>query len=93
MRYPIPPLKLTQSQQPYVTELDLRHSLIPDDLVEGLLASMPPHKGPDLQEDRHLPKFDYIGFMQNITSGTGADTTSQVGGVNGMSGTGGGGAY
>ena len=28
---------------------------------------MPPHKGPDLQEDRHLPKFDYIGFMENIT--------------------------
>ena len=31
---------------------------------------MPPHKGPDLQEDRHLPKFDYVGFMQNITNGT-----------------------
>lgn len=31
---------------------------------------MPAHKGPDLQEDRHLPKFDYVGFMQNITNGT-----------------------
>ena len=48
--------------------MDLRHSLIPDDLVEDLLASMPPHKGPDLQEDRHLPKFDYVGFMDNITN-------------------------
>ena len=52
-----------------MTEMDLRHSLIPDELVEDLLASMPPHKGPDLQEDRHLPKFDYIGFMENITHG------------------------
>jgi len=50
-----------------VTELDLRHSLIPDELVEDLLSSMPPHKGPDLQEDRHLPKFDYITFMEKMT--------------------------
>ena len=55
--------------QPYVTELDLRHSLIPDELVEDLLSSMPSHKGPDLQEDRHLPKYDYISFMENMTLG------------------------
>ncbi|KAF6241857.1 hypothetical protein HO173_000569 [Letharia columbiana] len=42
--------------KPYVTELDLRHSLIPDELVEDLLSSMPQHKGPDLQEDRNLPQ-------------------------------------
>ena len=53
--------------QPYVTELDLRHSLIPDDLVKDLLTSMPPHRGPDLQEDRNLPKFDYISFMEKMT--------------------------
>ncbi|KAL8892197.1 MAG: hypothetical protein Q9215_000831 [Flavoplaca cf. flavocitrina] len=53
--------------KPYVTELDLRHSLIPDELVEDLLASMPEHKGPDMQEDRHLPKYDYISFMGNMT--------------------------
>ena len=86
-------MKLTKlNQQPYVTELDLRHSLIPDDLVEGLLASMPPHKGPDLQEDRHLPKFDYVGFMQNITNGTAAET-GQVGVNGGIAGTGGGSTY
>ena len=54
--------------QPYVTELDLRHSLIPDELVEDLLGSMPQHKGPDLQEDRHLPKYDYISFMEKISA-------------------------
>ena len=56
-----------------MTELDLRHSLIPDELVEDLLSSMPPHKGPDLQEDRHLPKFDYISFMEKMTLGDSGD--------------------
>lgn len=60
---------LKPSLQPYITELDLRHSLIPDDLVEDLLSSMPEHKGPDLQEDRHRAKYDYIGFMERMTQG------------------------
>lgn len=55
--------------KPYVTELDLRHSLIPDELVEDLLQSMPPHRGPDLQEDRHVPKYDYVSFMERMTQG------------------------
>jgi hypothetical protein len=25
---------------------------------------MPEHKGPDLQEDRDIPKYDYITYMQ-----------------------------
>jgi hypothetical protein len=62
-------ISFIRSQQPYITELDLRHSLIPDDLVEDLLSSMPEHKGPDLQEDRHRAKYDYIGFMERITQG------------------------
>ncbi|MCJ1299705.1 hypothetical protein MMC08_002498, partial [Hypocenomyce scalaris] len=56
---------------PYVTELDLRHSLIPDEIIENLLHTMPAHKGPDLQEDREVPKFDYVGFMERITHGKG----------------------
>ncbi|KZZ89064.1 Calponin-domain containing protein [Ascosphaera apis ARSEF 7405] len=52
--------------KPYVTELDLRHSLIPDDLIENLLETMPEHVGPDLAEDRDLPKYDYITFMRNM---------------------------
>ncbi|KAF9733666.1 hypothetical protein PMIN06_010808 [Paraphaeosphaeria minitans] len=50
--------------KPYVTELDLRHSLVPDEIIEDLIASMPEHKGPDLQEDRNIPKYDYITYMQ-----------------------------
>jgi hypothetical protein len=30
---------------------------------------MPEHKGPDLQEDRNIPKFDYITYMQQYMSG------------------------
>ncbi|KAL2053320.1 hypothetical protein ABVK25_006313 [Lepraria finkii] len=70
--------------KPYVTELDLRHSLIPDELVEDLLNSMPQHKGPDLQEDRHLPKYDYVSFMEKMTLGDSEDDATKVnGGRNG----------
>jgi Ca2+ insensitive EF hand len=27
---------------------------------------MPKHEGPDLLEDRDVPKYDYISFMQNM---------------------------
>ncbi|KAF1942039.1 alpha-actinin-2 [Clathrospora elynae] len=50
--------------KPYVTELDLRHSLVPDEVIEDLLSTMPEHKGPDMQEDREIAKFDYITYMQ-----------------------------
>ncbi|KAI7541001.1 alpha-actinin-2, partial [Hortaea werneckii] len=50
--------------KPYVTELDLSHSLIPDEIVQKLVDSMPTHRGPDLQEDRELPKYDYVRFME-----------------------------
>lgn len=52
--------------QPYVTELDLRHSLIPDEVIEHLVKTMPQHEGPDLLEDRDLAKFDYISFMEKM---------------------------
>ena len=55
--------------QPYVTELDLRHSLIPDDLIDDLTRSMPAHAGPDLREDRARAKYDYAGFMQRLMDG------------------------
>lgn len=37
---------------------------------------MPQHKGPDLQEDRNLPKYDYISFMEKMTQGE-LDTSSR----------------
>lgn len=46
--------------------MDLRHSLIPDELVEELTKSMPEHSGPDLEQDRELPKYDYIRFMESL---------------------------
>lgn len=65
--------------KPYVTELDLRHSLVPDEVIEDLLKTMPEHKGPDLQEDRDIPKFDYITFMENFMGGLPTN-----GGINGQ---------
>ncbi|KAK4543116.1 hypothetical protein LTR36_005893 [Oleoguttula mirabilis] len=52
--------------KPYVTELDLTHSLIPEEVVQKLLESMPQHSGPDLLEDRDLPKYDYVRFMEGF---------------------------
>lgn len=46
--------------------MDLRHSLIPDELIEDLVKSMPEHRGPDLQEDRNMPKYDYASFMERF---------------------------
>ena len=49
-----------------MTELDLRHSLVPDEVIDELVKTMPAHKGPDLQEDRELPKYDYVSFMEKM---------------------------
>lgn len=50
--------------KPYVTEMDLRHSLVPDEVIEKLVEMIPTHKGPDLQEDRGVPQYDYMKFME-----------------------------
>ncbi|KAF2404377.1 alpha-actin-like proteinin [Trichodelitschia bisporula] len=63
--------------KPYVTELDLRHSLIPEEVVEEMIATMPTHSGPGTAEDADLPKFDYVTFMQKLMG------TSDSPGVNG----------
>ncbi|KAK4569839.1 alpha-actinin [Recurvomyces mirabilis] len=55
--------------KPYVTELDLTHSLIPEEIVRDLCRDMPAHRGPDLQEDREMEKFDYVRFMEKFVSG------------------------
>ncbi len=58
--------------KPYVTEMDLRHSLVPDEVIEKLVEIMPPHGGPDMQADRGQPQFDYIWFMDRMI-GDGAE--------------------
>ena len=58
------------SRQPYVTEMDLRHSLIPDELIEDLVKTMPAANVPaSSQEDRDQPKYDYISFMKQLSNG------------------------
>jgi len=55
--------------KPYVTEMDLRHSLVPDDVIDKLIKFIPPHNGPDLSEDRGMPQYDYISFMDGLMGG------------------------
>jgi hypothetical protein len=64
--------------QPYVTELDLRHSLVPDEVIDDLIATMPAHKGPDMQEDRNVPKYDYITYMERYGVGAGGKGTANT---------------
>lgn len=52
--------------KPYVTEMDLRHSLVPDEVIDKLVEIMPPHKGPDMSQDRGQPQYDYISFMEKM---------------------------
>ncbi|KND94748.1 Alpha-actinin-like protein 1 [Tolypocladium ophioglossoides CBS 100239] len=52
--------------KPYVTEMDLRHSLVPDEVIDQLVEMMPSHKGPDMSEDRGQPQYDYISFMEKL---------------------------
>lgn len=59
--------------KPYVTEMDLRHSLVPDEVIEELCNIVPLHHGPDMAEDRGVPQYDYISFMEKLISpGSGA---------------------
>ncbi|KAI5864634.1 calponin homology domain-containing protein [Durotheca rogersii] len=55
--------------KPYVTEMDLRHSLVPDEVIEKLCEIVPKHTGPDMAQDRGMPQYDYISFMENLISG------------------------
>ncbi|KAL0931932.1 alpha- sarcomeric (f-actin cross linking protein) [Colletotrichum truncatum] len=52
--------------KPYVTEMDLRHSLVPDEVIDKLIEIIPTHNGPDTAEDRGMPQYDYIAFMEKL---------------------------
>jgi hypothetical protein len=41
---------------------------------------MPEHKGPDMQEDRDIPKFDYITYMERYMGGNRGNGSGQVNG-------------
>lgn len=63
--------------KPYVTEMDLRHSLVPDDVIERLVKFVPEHKGPDLAEDRGVKQYDYISFMDGLMGSAEEDAAQQ----------------
>lgn len=52
--------------KPYVTEMDLRHSLVPDEVIDKLTELIPLHTGPDMATDRGMPQYDYIAFMDRL---------------------------
>ncbi|XXH04873.1 D-lactate ferricytochrome c oxidoreductase [Hypoxylon texense] len=62
--------------KPYVTEMDLRHSLVPDEVIEKLCEIVPPHTGPDMAQDRGVPQFDYISFMEKLISAPPSSSSS-----------------
>ncbi|KAF3901762.1 Alpha-actinin-2 [Arthrobotrys entomopaga] len=59
--------------KPYVTEVDLRHSLIPDHMVDQLIKEMPIHSGPLQEEDQELEGYDYITYMEKLMGAMGAN--------------------
>ncbi|PTB64360.1 hypothetical protein BBK36DRAFT_1136083 [Trichoderma citrinoviride] len=65
--------------KPYVTEMDLRHSLVPEEVIETLLNMMPPHNGPDMSRDRGKAQYDYISFMEKMIGGDDADDDIEAG--------------
>lgn len=62
----------------YVTEIDLRHSLIPEGMIEQLVKTMPKHGG-ELAEGDQVG-FDYEVYMEKLM-GKGVDV--EAAGVNG----------
>ncbi|KAH7354219.1 alpha-actinin-3 [Plectosphaerella cucumerina] len=64
--------------KPYVTEMDLRHSLVPDEIIDRLVEMIPPHTGPDAADDRGMPQYDYIAFMDKLISDNSDDVPSSV---------------
>ena len=58
----------------YVTEVDLRHSLVPEDVIEELVRSMPVVG----QVEDGERGYDYVGFMEGIVGGGGGGTKEGV---------------
>ena len=46
--------------------MDLRHSLVPDEVIEQLIKVIPEHHGPNTKEDRGMKQYDYISFMDKL---------------------------
>lgn len=46
--------------------MDLRHSLIPDEIVEEMISAMPEHPGTGAPDEQNIPKYDYVTFMEKF---------------------------
>ena len=70
--------------KPYVTEVDLRHSLVPDEVIERLVGMVPESQcAVEAKEDRGLRKFDYVAFMEGLLCGEQDGDKQQNGHTNG----------
>lgn len=67
--------------KPYVTEMDLRHSLVPDEVIDKLVEIIPPHTGPDMAEDRGQPQYDYIAFMDKLIADERSQSPTKANGI------------
>ncbi|KAF3770469.1 hypothetical protein M406DRAFT_336138 [Cryphonectria parasitica EP155] len=70
--------------KPYVTEMDLRHSLVPDEVIDKLVDIIPVHTGPDMQSDRGQPQYDYIAFMDRLITNGRVGPRADGGKINGV---------
>ncbi|KAK8049330.1 alpha- sarcomeric (f-actin cross linking protein) [Apiospora phragmitis] len=59
--------------KPYITEMDLRHSLVPDEVIDKLVEIVPVHSGPDMAADRGMAQYDYISFMEKLMNEQGGN--------------------
>jgi hypothetical protein len=59
--------------------MDLRLSLIPEELIEHLTQTMPKHQGPVKSQDRDVPQYDYISFMGKMMADEDSDDASTNG--------------
>jgi Ca2+-binding EF-hand superfamily protein len=67
--------------KPYVTEMDLRHSLVPDEVIDELVGIMPMHSGGgDGESGKEVAKFDYVRWMEGMIDGGGQESPRRVNG-------------
>ncbi|KAK8081854.1 hypothetical protein PG996_000635 [Apiospora saccharicola] len=64
--------------KPYITEMDLRHSLVPDEVIDKLVEIVPAHQGPDMAADRGMAQYDYISFMEKLMNEQGHATLGDI---------------
>lgn len=52
--------------KPYITELDLRHSLVPDEVIDHITKICPRHPDGEASENPEMWQYDYVTFMDSL---------------------------